>query len=107
MFRPLYSTFASMSLGLSLIFQAALPANGGAPQYGEPPLAPPRGQQHDADRVMPGDGHLDLKRILELLRGIGYNRWLSLELFREDLWAQNPEDVAREGLEKMRAVVEE
>ncbi|MEX2286898.1 MAG: hypothetical protein WD648_07405 [Planctomycetaceae bacterium] len=40
------------------------------------------------------------------LRQIGYDRWLSLELFREDLWAKNPCDVAREGLEKMHAMAE-
>jgi sugar phosphate isomerase/epimerase len=74
--------------------------------FNDAPVHPPRARQSDADRVMPGDGHLDLKRILQLLRQIGYNRWLSLELFREDLWAKNPRDVAREGLEKMRAVAE-
>ena len=55
---------------------------------------------------MPGDGHLDLKRLVDLLRQMGYDRWLSLELFREDLWTQDPREVARIGLEKMRAVVE-
>ena len=60
----------------------------------------------DSDRVMPGEGHLDLDRYLELLSGTGYKRWLSLELFREDLWAQDPLEVARVGLEKMRAVAE-
>ncbi len=67
---------------------------------------PPREQQHDPDRVMPGDGIFDLNRYLELLRQVGYRRFLSLELFREDLWAQDPRDVAATGLEKMRAVVE-
>jgi 2-keto-myo-inositol isomerase len=37
---------------------------------------------------------------------IGYQGWLSLELFREDLWKRDPLEVARIGLEKMRAVVE-
>jgi sugar phosphate isomerase/epimerase len=67
---------------------------------------PPREQQHDKDRVMPGDGVFDLKRYVELLDQIGYDRFLSLELFREDLWAQDPREVARIGLEKMRAVAE-
>jgi sugar phosphate isomerase/epimerase len=55
---------------------------------------------------MPGDGHLDLQRYLDLLRGTGYRRWLSLELFRDELWRADPRDVARTGLEKMRTVVE-
>ena len=74
--------------------------------FNDAPAFPPREQQHDKDRVMPGDGHLDLKRLLNHLRSIGYNRWLSLELFREDLWADDPRDVARVGLEKMQQVAE-
>ena len=66
----------------------------------------PREEQHDPDRVMPGDGIFDLARYCQLLGEVGYNKWLSLELFREDLWERDPEEVAREGLEKMRSVVE-
>ena len=55
---------------------------------------------------MPGDGHLDMKRYLDLLRGVGYRRWLSLELFREDLWARDPREVAKLGLEQMRGFAE-
>ena len=66
----------------------------------------PREQQGDGDRVMPGDGTFDLRRYCDLLRGTGYRGYLSLELFREDLWARDPREVARIGLEKMRAVVE-
>lgn len=67
---------------------------------------PPRAEQHDKDRVMPGDGIFDLKRYVELLGETGYDGFLSLELFREDLWTQDPREVARVGLDKMRAVVE-
>lgn len=74
--------------------------------FNDAPALPPRLQQHDKDRVYPGDGHLDLRKMVRLLKQLGYNRWLSLELFRPDLWAQNPSEVARTGLAKMRAVVE-
>ena len=67
---------------------------------------PPREQQQDRDRAMPGDGVFDLPRYLQLLRAVGYRRFLSLELFREDLWDQDPHEVASVGLEKMRSVVE-
>lgn len=60
----------------------------------------------DEDRVMPGEGVFDLARYLALLRQIGYQGFLSLELFRPDLWAQDPLQVARDGLEAMRRVVE-
>lgn len=70
------------------------------------PADVPRELQHDKDRVMPGEGIFDLQRYLELLRQIGYRRYLSLELFREDLWERGATEVARVGLEKMRSVVE-
>jgi sugar phosphate isomerase/epimerase len=49
---------------------------------------------------------LDLRRQIALLEQIGYGGWLSLELFREDLWREDPLEVARVGLQKMRAVAE-
>lgn len=74
--------------------------------FNDAPKDPPRPQQHDKDRVMPGDGHLDLSKMVRYLKQVGYNRWLSLELFRPDLWEEDPREVAIRGLEKMRAVVE-
>jgi sugar phosphate isomerase/epimerase len=74
--------------------------------FNDAPASPPRTEQHDRDRVLPGEGHLDLRRMLSLLGRTGYDRWLSLELFREDLWSRDPYEVARLGLEKMRNVVE-
>jgi sugar phosphate isomerase/epimerase len=74
--------------------------------FNDTPAQPSREQQHDKDRVWPGEGHLDLRRYLDLLQQIGFHGWLSLELFREDLWARDPLEVASTGLEKMRAVVE-
>jgi sugar phosphate isomerase/epimerase len=74
--------------------------------FNDAPAMPPRERQHDRDRVYPGEGHLDLRRQLDLLRQVGYRQWISLELFREDLWASDPLEVARVGLEKMRQVAE-
>ena len=66
----------------------------------------PREEQMDPDRVMPGNGHLDLTRYCQLLKQIGYQSWLSLELFREDLWQQEPLDVAKQGLERMQTIAD-
>jgi len=66
----------------------------------------PRDLQGDGDRVLPGDGILDLRDYCRRLRATGFGGVLSLELFREDLWARDPAEVARVGLEKMREVVE-
>ena len=51
--------------------------------FNDTPAEPPREQQHDGDRVLPGYGHLDLKHYLSLLEQIGYDGYLSLELFSE------------------------
>ncbi len=74
--------------------------------FNDAPAEPPRETQRDPNRVMPGDGIIDLKRYVELLRGTGFAGCISLELFRPDLWEQDPTEVAKVGLEKMRAVVE-
>jgi sugar phosphate isomerase/epimerase len=65
-------------------------------------LQPAREQQTDADRVFPGDGTQDLHRYCDLLTGTGYSGWLSLELFRPDLWSRDPLSVAREGFGKLQ-----
>jgi 2-keto-myo-inositol isomerase len=74
--------------------------------FNDAPASPPRDQQHDPDRVLPGDGQLDLRRFVQIAREIGYRGALSLELFNEELWRLAPLEVARLGLSKMRAVVE-
>ncbi len=74
--------------------------------FDDAPADPPPPDQHDPDRVMPGDGIIDLNRFVSLLMQVGYDRWISLELFREDLWERDPLEVATTGLRKMRAVCE-
>jgi len=74
--------------------------------FNDAPAQPPREEQADRDRVYPGDGAVDLPRMITLLKQIGYDGWLSLELFNEELWQQDPLEVARTGLDKMRAVAE-
>jgi hypothetical protein len=42
---------------------------------------------------------------VRLLRAIGFRGFFSLELFNRDYWKRDARDVARTGLEKMRAIV--
>ena len=60
----------------------------------------------DKDRVFPGDGVAPLTTIFRNLRSIGFSGVLSLELFNEDYYKQDPLTVAREGLEKLRSAVQ-
>jgi 2-keto-myo-inositol isomerase len=58
----------------------------------------------DADRVYPGDGIAPLKDVFAALRAMGYTGYLSLELFNRGYWKQDPHEVARTGLAKLKAV---
>ena len=74
--------------------------------FNDAPASPPRAQQTDAYRVYPGDGILDLRQMITILKESGYRGVISLELFNPDYWKQDLREVARIGLEKMRAVIE-
>lgn len=69
------------------------------------PAGKPAGQQTDAERVMPGDGVIDLQSELRLLRDGGYTGAVSLELFNAELWARDPNEVLRRGIERMRELL--
>ncbi len=60
----------------------------------------------DAQRVFPGDGVAPLTQIFRALRDIGFRGVLSLELFNREYWKQDPLQVAKTGLEKMRTAVQ-
>jgi sugar phosphate isomerase/epimerase len=57
----------------------------------------------DADRVYPGDGIAPMSEIFATLRAMNYTGFLSLELFNKGYWKQDPNVVAKTGLEKMKA----
>jgi 4-hydroxyphenylpyruvate dioxygenase len=67
----------------------------------------PRELATDADRVLPGDGDFQLKPIMEHLRSLGYDGWVSLELMNPVLWNANAAQVAELGLLALRRLVEE
>ncbi len=70
------------------------------------PAAPPREKMNDADRVYPGDGIAPMSQILNSIGGADRSIVLSLELFNRDYWKLDPLEVAKTGLEKMKAAVE-
>jgi sugar phosphate isomerase/epimerase len=75
--------------------------------FNDYPADPPREKLTDADRVYPGDGSAPLKALLRDLSAGGFRVMLSLELFNRRYWAQDPLTVARTGLEKMKALVQD
>ena len=69
------------------------------------PADPPRQTITDANRIFPGDGIAPLTEIFRNMRDAGFKGYLSLELFNRDYWKRSPIKVAKEGIQKMRAVV--
>ena len=62
----------------------------------------PATTQTDPNRVMPGDGQIDLAAEIALMREIGYSGTVSLELFNPELWQQDPAEVLKKGYERMQ-----
>lgn len=69
------------------------------------PAQPDRHTIGDKDRVYPGLGVAPLKKILSDLADPAHPKVLSLELFNRDYWAQDPLEVAKEGLQSMKEAV--
>jgi len=70
------------------------------------PNDPPREKIDDSYRVYPGDGSAPLTEILRTLRQTGGQKVLSLEVFNRQYWQQDPLEVAKTGLAKMKAVAQ-
>ena len=56
----------------------------------------------DADRVFPGDGVAPLGSVFKTLEALGFDGFLSLELFNPAYWTGDPLAVAREGHRKLK-----
>ncbi|MBN2505079.1 MAG: sugar phosphate isomerase/epimerase [Verrucomicrobia bacterium] len=87
--------------GLRLFSGPALPVF----HMNDYPATPAREQLNDSHRVFPGDGVAPLDRILRDLHAGGGRKVLSLELFNRKYWEQNALEVAKHGLDTMKAAV--
>ena len=65
----------------------------------------PPSEVRDNERLMPGEGVINLVGFLQALRKIGYDDALSVEVFGRGLKDMPPEDGARLGLDSSRAVM--
>ncbi len=59
----------------------------------------------DSDRVLPGDGTLNLKDFMNTLKSLGYNQWISIELFNESLWKEDPIKVAQKSMKSLKNIL--
>jgi len=72
--------------------------------FNDAPKLPPE-QIRDDERLLPGDGVIDLVGFLRALKEIRYEDGLSIEVFGKFLAKMTPEEAARRGLEGGRAVM--
>jgi len=72
--------------------------------FNDYPADPTRENINDSKRVYPGDGIAPWKQILGALHSIGFDGTVSLELFNETYWKQDPQLVLKTGLQKMKAL---
>lgn len=86
--------------GLALLNGAHLPLF----HVNDYPAEPGRESIKDEHRVWPGDGVAPISDILSTLQQIGFDGYLSLELFNPNYWQGDPFETACTGLEKMQAV---
>ena len=70
------------------------------------PADPPLEKIGDEDRVFPGDGVCPLPQIIRELLDHGFAGTFSLELFNREYWERDALEVASEGLQKSRKVVQ-
>ncbi len=87
--------------GLALINGAALPIF----HVNDYPTTLTRAEISDADRVFPGDGGAPLAQIFATLRSIGFDGFVSLELFNPTYWQGDPLEIARQGHRKLSATL--
>jgi 2-keto-myo-inositol isomerase len=66
----------------------------------------PTSEITDGHRLYPGEGVIPLQDILGAVRATGWDGVLSVELFREEYWRQDPLAVAREAKARTLAVWE-
>lgn len=67
----------------------------------------PREWASDGDRVLPGDGDFQLQPIVEHLRAIGYEGYVSLEVMNPQIWQIPPLQLAEVGMTALRKVLGE
>lgn len=65
----------------------------------------PKENLTDAHRLYPGTGILPIKEIKAHFDKIGYNRMVSIEIFRPEYWNEDPFEVARKAKEATEKVL--
>jgi len=65
----------------------------------------PYKELQDSHRVLPCQGFFNLEMFVKKLKDIGYDKWLSLELFNEQIWGEDPYKVAKNSMESLLKLI--
>jgi 2-keto-myo-inositol isomerase len=76
-------------------------------QYSDLSPNPVTGVRRPTDRLPPGQGTIKWREVLGLLAEKGYTGYLSYEAPNPEQWARSPYEVAREGVELTRKLLED
>ena len=76
-------------------------------QFSDAPPGPLVNDGPALDRLPPGKGVVRWREVLQLLMEKGYERYINYEAPNPALWARAPEEVAREGVTAIRALIED
>ncbi len=60
----------------------------------------------DRDRIMPGDGMLDLVKFINIAKEIGFSGVVSLGVYNRKLWERDSLEVCREGYTKTMSILQ-
>ena len=74
-------------------------------QFSDVPAGPLVTTGTALDRLPPGKGVVRWHEVLQLLMEKGYARYINYEAPNPALWARPPEEVAREGVTRIRALI--
>lgn len=59
----------------------------------------------DRDRIFPGEGDFRLEPLVQKIKAMGYEGWLSLELFNPQIWQAKPSQVIELGVGSLKRLL--
>jgi sugar phosphate isomerase/epimerase len=61
----------------------------------------------DSDRVMPGDGDIDLKNFISEAKNLGFKGYISIGVYNPQNWDRDPNEVSNEAIKKLVQILDE
>jgi len=59
----------------------------------------------DSNRILPCQGFFNLEMFVNKLKTLGYDKWISLELFNQKLWEEDPYKVANDSMNSLKKLL--